>query len=279
MSKTIKILLHAQARQFPLLQAQSSVWNRLSLLNNFLMLLLKLIEIFRANWMWISDCWTYSYRVWSTRYQKLGSKFHSINVNNLINPGPYLCDHKSLEHWSNGTLSCSQNRSREHLALEYVHASHRCSQWLRESPPFPKSLALSLAFLRLLMAIVWTGSLFERGLLKLCWRFWKPCILECHPLYHLPATKKYHLQKNEGQQEPVPGVSKHGFFRWPFEIGSQRVGDILNWVTRKSVAWLDLGFRESVEQVVIEVKISVTPGIYRTNTAKKQINRHVVLLI
>ena len=68
-------------------------------------------------------------------------------------------------------------------------------------------------------------------------------------------------------------------FGWPFEIRSERVGKILNWVTRKSVAWLDLGLRESVEQVVIEVKISVTPSIYRTNTAKKKINHHVVLLI
>ena len=42
--------------QWPLLQAQSSVWNRLSFLNNFLMFLHKLNEIFRANWMWISDC-------------------------------------------------------------------------------------------------------------------------------------------------------------------------------------------------------------------------------
>ena len=65
---------------------------------------------------------------------QLGSKFHSINVNNSINPGPYLCDPKSLDRWSNGTLSCSQNRSSEDLVLEYVYASHRCSQWLRESP-------------------------------------------------------------------------------------------------------------------------------------------------
>ena len=42
--------------QLPLLQAQSSVWNRLSFLNNFLMFLHKLNKIFRANWMWISDC-------------------------------------------------------------------------------------------------------------------------------------------------------------------------------------------------------------------------------
>ena len=232
MSKTIKILLHAQARQFPLLQAQSSVWNRLSLLNNFLMLLLKLIEIFRANWMWIFGCWTYSYRVWSTRYQKLGSKFHSINVNNLINPGPYLCDHKSLEHWSNGTLSCSQNRSREHLALEYVHASHRCSQWLRESPPFQKSLALSLAFLRLLMAIVWTGSVFERGLLKLCWRFWKPCILECHPLYHLPATKKYHLQK----KRRATRTCSWGFKAWFLSLAFRDRERACRWYTELSHA-------------------------------------------
>ena len=67
-SKTIKISLHTQTRQLPLLQAQSSVWNHLNFLNNFLMLLLKLNEIFGANWMWISDCRTFSYRVWSTRY-------------------------------------------------------------------------------------------------------------------------------------------------------------------------------------------------------------------
>ena len=35
--------------QLPLLQAQSSVWNRLSFLNNFLMFLHKLNKIFRAN--------------------------------------------------------------------------------------------------------------------------------------------------------------------------------------------------------------------------------------
>ena len=55
-SKLIKISLYAQAWQLPLLQAQSSVWNRLVFLNNFLMLLHKLNEIFRANWTWISDC-------------------------------------------------------------------------------------------------------------------------------------------------------------------------------------------------------------------------------
>ena len=56
-SKLIKISLYAQARQLPLLQAQSSVWNRLIFLNNYLMMLLhKLNEIFHANWTWISDC-------------------------------------------------------------------------------------------------------------------------------------------------------------------------------------------------------------------------------
>ena len=35
--ETIKISLYAQAWQLPLLQAQSSVWNHLSFLNNFLM--------------------------------------------------------------------------------------------------------------------------------------------------------------------------------------------------------------------------------------------------
>ena len=45
-----------QARQLPLCQAQSSGWNCLNFLNNFLMLLHKLDEIFRANWTWISDC-------------------------------------------------------------------------------------------------------------------------------------------------------------------------------------------------------------------------------
>ena len=55
-SKLIKISLYAQARQLPRLQAQSSVWNRLIFLNNYLMLLHKLNEIFRANWTWISDC-------------------------------------------------------------------------------------------------------------------------------------------------------------------------------------------------------------------------------
>ena len=55
-SKLIKISLYAQARQLPLLQAQSSVWNRLSFLNNFLMFLHKFNEIFRVNWWWISDC-------------------------------------------------------------------------------------------------------------------------------------------------------------------------------------------------------------------------------
>ena len=46
----------AQARQLPLLQAQSSVWNRLSFLNNFLMFLHKFNEIFRVNWWWVADC-------------------------------------------------------------------------------------------------------------------------------------------------------------------------------------------------------------------------------
>ena len=55
-SKLIKISIYAQARQLPRLQAQSSVWNRLIFLNNYLMLLHKLNEIFRANWTWISDC-------------------------------------------------------------------------------------------------------------------------------------------------------------------------------------------------------------------------------
>ena len=54
--ETMKISLYAQARRLPLLQAQSSVWNRLSFLNNFLMFLHKFNEIFRVNWWWISDC-------------------------------------------------------------------------------------------------------------------------------------------------------------------------------------------------------------------------------
>ena len=45
-----------KARRLPLLQAQSSIWNRLSLLNKFLMFLHKFNEIFRVNWWWISDC-------------------------------------------------------------------------------------------------------------------------------------------------------------------------------------------------------------------------------
>ena len=45
-----------KARRLPLLQAQSSIWNRLSLLNNFLMFLHKFNEIFRVNWWRISDC-------------------------------------------------------------------------------------------------------------------------------------------------------------------------------------------------------------------------------
>ena len=45
-----------KARRLPLLQAQSSLWNRLSLLNNFLMFLHKFNEIVRVNWSWISDC-------------------------------------------------------------------------------------------------------------------------------------------------------------------------------------------------------------------------------
>ena len=52
--ETIKISLYAQARQLPLCQAQSSVWNLLNFPNNYLMLLHKLNEIFRANWTWIS---------------------------------------------------------------------------------------------------------------------------------------------------------------------------------------------------------------------------------
>ena len=54
--ETMKISPYAQARQLPLCQAQSSVWNRLIFLNNFLMLLHKLNEKFRANGTWISDC-------------------------------------------------------------------------------------------------------------------------------------------------------------------------------------------------------------------------------
>ena len=45
-----------RARRLPLLQAQSSIWNRLSLLNKFLMFLHKFSEIFRVKWWWISDC-------------------------------------------------------------------------------------------------------------------------------------------------------------------------------------------------------------------------------
>ena len=44
--------------QLPLLQAQSSVWNRLSFLNTSLMFLHKLNKIVRTNWTWISDCLT-----------------------------------------------------------------------------------------------------------------------------------------------------------------------------------------------------------------------------
>ena len=69
-------------------------------------------------------------------------------------------------------------------------------------------------------------------------------------------------KKTKGNKNLFPGFQSMVSFGWPFEIGSERVGNILNWVMRKSVAWLDLGFRESVEQVVIEVKISVTPSIY-----------------
>ena len=69
-------------------------------------------------------------------------------------------------------------------------------------------------------------------------------------------------KKTKGNKNLFPGFQSMVSFGWPFEIGSERVGNILNWVTRKSIAWLDLGFRESVEQVVIEVKISVTPSIY-----------------
>ena len=54
--ETMKISLYAQARRLPLLQAQSSVWNRLSFLNNFLMVVHKFREMFRVNWWWISDC-------------------------------------------------------------------------------------------------------------------------------------------------------------------------------------------------------------------------------
>ena len=54
--ETMKISLYAQARRLPLLQVQSSVWNCLSFLNNFLMFLHKFNEIFRVNCTWISDC-------------------------------------------------------------------------------------------------------------------------------------------------------------------------------------------------------------------------------
>ena len=54
--ETMKILQYAQALQLPLLQAQSSVWNRLSFIKNFLMFLHKFNQIFRVNWTWISDC-------------------------------------------------------------------------------------------------------------------------------------------------------------------------------------------------------------------------------
>ena len=37
-------------------QAQSSVWNRLIFINNYLMLLHSLNEVFRADWTWICDC-------------------------------------------------------------------------------------------------------------------------------------------------------------------------------------------------------------------------------
>ena len=58
--ESMKISLYAQARRLPLLQAQSSVWNRLSFLNNFLMFLHKFFEIFCVNWTWISDYWASS---------------------------------------------------------------------------------------------------------------------------------------------------------------------------------------------------------------------------
>ena len=54
--ETIKISLYAQARRLPLLSAQNSVWNRLSVLNNFLVFLHKVNEVFSVNWTWISDC-------------------------------------------------------------------------------------------------------------------------------------------------------------------------------------------------------------------------------
>ena len=58
--ESMKISLYAQAQRLPLLQAQSSVWNHLSFLNNFLMFLHKFFEIFCVNWMWISDYWASS---------------------------------------------------------------------------------------------------------------------------------------------------------------------------------------------------------------------------
>ena len=54
--ETMKISLYSQARRLPLLPAQSSVWNRLSVLNSFLVFLYKVNEVFRVNWAWISDC-------------------------------------------------------------------------------------------------------------------------------------------------------------------------------------------------------------------------------
>ena len=83
-SKLIKISLYAQAWQLPLLQAQSSVWNRLVFLNNFLMLLHKLNEIFRANWTWISDCRASS--ILKTVPVSQNSKMQNASLENMFTP-------------------------------------------------------------------------------------------------------------------------------------------------------------------------------------------------
>ena len=99
----------------------------------------------------------------------------------------------------------------------------------------------------------------------------RTCILECHPLYHLPATTSYHYHL-KGKTNLFLEFQCVVSFGRSFEISNKHVGNKLNWVTQKSLAWLDLGFRESIEEVVIEVNISVMLSIHRTNTAKKQIS-------
>lgn len=83
----------------------------------------------------------------------------------------------------------------------------------------------------------------------------------------MPFTDRvaYHVRKNEGQQEPVPEISKYGFFPLAFRDWQQAYW----WWTEWNHLNLTSASGESIEKIFIAVKNSFTPRLYAT---KRQIN-------